>query len=148
MSLACSATGRAGYKKPKTDQKVHTLLLKRSHLVSSSALSRHLASRYEKDEKELTITVDREEARDRACRGDGPGAPENRTRHCSGCFRHSLWRDRIRLGARSWAWLEGICHQIARTRHEKSSQRHGRRPAASFIGHESKLNKRRELRLP
>jgi hypothetical protein len=21
--------------------------------------------------------------------------------------------DRIRLGARSWAWLEGICHQIA-----------------------------------
>ena len=37
---------------------------------------RHLASRYA---KELTITVDHEKARDRACRGDGPGAPENRT---------------------------------------------------------------------
>jgi hypothetical protein len=56
--------------------------------------------------------------------------------------------DRIRLGARSWAWLEGICHQIARTRREKGFQRHGRRPAASFIGHQSKLDKRRELRLP
>jgi hypothetical protein len=38
MTLACSATGRAGYEKPKIDQKAQTLLLKRSHLVSSSAI--------------------------------------------------------------------------------------------------------------
>ena len=88
-------------------------------------------------------------ARDRACRGYGPGPPENRAGRCQLAFGILFGGiDRIRLGARSWAWLEGICHQIARTRREKSFQRHGRRPAASFIGHQSKLDKRRELRLP
>src|ERR1700746_2772967 len=78
---------------------------------------------------------------DGAGRGNGLGAPKDCPRYCRACIRHSLRRDRIGVGTRSWPWLEGSGHQIAGGGCPKGFRRKGRRTIPSHIS----LRRRRTI---
>src|SRR6516162_8026418 len=78
-------------------------------------------------------------ARDCALFCHGSGAPEDCAWHRSACLRHSFRWNCPEHGTRSWARLQGICQQVARTGRQESfecsegSRTGGGGPLAPFI---------------